>query len=189
MLSFQSFSDELEKIAKSMSNAQKAEAHHSAEVKDWSMFENQLNSKGFQKAVVKHDLSDEKLRKYVEAFGSYLTAKKVVAKVPSRTSSANYDIRKLPGGRLGCGCKDWQYKHSWNGTDCDHIKMLSKDKVSSVGSIARAIRGAQLSQALKKEHKEGKEAKEFADSVTRPSNYFGSIDQVLTKKLMPSWTN
>lgn len=181
MLSIQSFSDEFVKIAKAMSNAQKADAHLSSETKDWSMFENLLNSKGFQKEVVKHELSDDKLKKYVQNYGAYLTAKKVVGKVPSTTSSKSYDIKQLPDGRLGCGCKDWQYRHSWAGTNCKHISLMTK--TSSVASLGKAFRAVQLYNRHKDDYEEGKAAKEYMNKVTPKGRVLADVDRILTKKI------
>jgi hypothetical protein len=161
---FQSFSDEFVKIA--LSNAKKVEQHHRDDVKDWSMFENELNSRGFQKAVIKHDLTDEKLKKYVQNYGGYVTSKKVVAKVPSRTTKDIYEIRKLPGGRLGCGCGDWQYKHSVNGTDCDHIAGLSKSKVSNIGALVQGAGQVRRLHKVKETYKRGQEASAYKKAVT-----------------------
>lgn len=151
------------KGAKKMTNADKAGAHHAADVKNWRLFENNLSNKGFQKAVIKHELSDDKLKSYVKNYGDYVTSRKTVGSVPSRTGTHNYEIRKLPSGRLGCGCKDWQYKHSWSGTDCDHIDMHnSKSKTSSM-NVGRL---GMLASALKRRSdnvSEGKEAKQYAD--------------------------
>ena len=115
-----SFSDELVKLAASMED--RVSKHHSADVKDWKGFEKNLRSSRFGAAILKSPDSDEKLKKYVTNVGAYRRSTDVVGQIPSRTEGRVYSIKKLPNGRLGCGCKDWQYSHSWRGTDCTHIK-------------------------------------------------------------------
>jgi hypothetical protein len=122
------FSDECAKIAAAnpLLPLFKAEAFHSDERKDWNRFEKDLRGKTFQQAMLLHEKTkeDKKLAKYVKTYGGYLSSKNVVGTVPSRTSSKQYKVKKLNTGRLACGCRDWQYKHSWKGTDCDHIRAL-----------------------------------------------------------------
>lgn len=146
MISFQSFYDEFTKIA--ATQAQKADSHHKAEVKDWKLFEKNLTGATFQKSLLKHPNSDEKLKTYVKNYGGYIRSKDLVGRIPSRTSDKVYDIKKLPNGKLGCGCKDWQFIHSIKGTDCDHIAELKrKDKTSSV--IPDIMRGATIVHKLR----------------------------------------
>lgn len=119
-----SFSEELVKLA-AKEHKVKAEAFHTAEVKDWPGFEKDLTSKPFQRAMLGHDLTDPKLKKYVKNVGGMLTSKTIIAVAPSRTEKAKeYKIKVLPTGRLACECKDWQYHHSVRKTDCDHIKAV-----------------------------------------------------------------
>lgn len=120
------FSAEMEKIAfRANSSRVKAMLHLTTpegEKKNWKSFERGLKTKLFQNTVLNSDLADEKLKKYTENFGGYLRAKKEVGKVSG--DSKVYSIRELPNGRLGCGCKDWQYKKSVSGGDCKHIAQL-----------------------------------------------------------------
>lgn len=118
----------------------KADLFHDAELKNWPQFERDLKTKGFQKAMLSHGLSDDKLKSYVQNYGAFLTARKVVGKVKSFSSSKMHTIKKLPGGRLGCSCRDWQFKHSHQGTDCKHIRSLAQGtKVASMRSIDRDV--------------------------------------------------
>jgi len=157
MISFEAFADEFEKIAR-LTPAQKADAHHSADEKDWHSFEKNLNAMGFQKAVMGHPDSDAKLKKYVKNFGGYLKSRDVVAVMPSRTSSKIYKVKELASGRLACGCKDWQYYHSVRNSDCDHI-----NDARASGMIKRAgvLWGARVLGKAKKEWDEGVEAKQL----------------------------
>jgi hypothetical protein len=124
-LLFHSFADELVKLADVPAKQRnKAEEHFVQEVKNWGAFEKNLKTKGFQKAIIEHPEADEKLKKYVKNFGGYLNSKDVVGKVSSRTGFKSYAIKKLPSGRLACGCPDWQYVRSVRGGDCWHVLEL-----------------------------------------------------------------
>lgn len=137
-----SFSQELVKLA-AKEHKQQAEAFHIAEVKDWPGFEKDLTSKPFQRAMLGHDLTDPKLKKYVKNYGGQLTSKTIIAVAPSRTEQGKeYKVKVLPTGRLACECKDWQYHHSVRRTDCDHIKAVKqfyKAGLVKTGSVLATI--------------------------------------------------
>ncbi len=114
-----SFADELVKLAATVD--EKVQGHFQSP--DWQKFEKNLGNPTFRAAVLAAPEADKKLKKYVRAMGGYKEGE-LVGKVQSRTSDEVYDIRRLPSGRLACGCRDWQYKHSTRTTDCDHIKHL-----------------------------------------------------------------
>ena len=164
-----------EKFAKAVTNKEKAERHHSSGGKDWQDFERNLPSKGFQKEILKHQLTDEKLREYTKNYGGYVSSRKVVAKVPSRTSDRSYEIRKLPGGRLGCGCKDWQYSHSWKGTDCAHIASIAKEKKSEVMKL---IPPAYIAAQALKDKEEGDEVEDYVKRLSPPER--GQLKEIST---------
>jgi hypothetical protein len=157
MIDIQSFSDECTKIASSTMKALlKAELFHDDPAKDWNQFEKDLKSKPFQKAMLLHDgtKADSKLVKYVKSYGGYLTSKDRIAGVPSRTSGKTYPLKKLPGGRLGCGCKDWQYVHSVKGSDCDHIKAFKASGLYKKSSAQYAVfKGMGAMHLLEKQKK------------------------------------
>ena len=132
------FTDECTKIAsKTMDALLKVELFHDDPAKNWNEFERDLKKKNFQTAMLLHPKTkeDPKLKKYVKSYGGYLTSKDTVAGVPSRTSNKTYRLKKLPSGRLACGCKDWQYVHSHKGTDCDHIKDFKRSGLAKQSSI------------------------------------------------------
>lgn len=104
--SLDSFFGELEKIADGA----------------WKDFEKKLKSKSFQNEVLR-TTDDPKLKEYVKNFGGALNSKDLKAYVQSSTNSnKDHTVKALPGGRLSCTCRDWQYTHSTRGTDCRHIK-------------------------------------------------------------------
>lgn len=158
-----SFNDELEKIAKSL--GQKVEEHHQAEKKDWGAFEKNMRSPRFVAEVVRHPESDEKLKDYVRANNQYMRSKKVVANVPSSSSGKVHQVKRLPDGRMGCSCKDWQYKGSWSGADCKHIKALKgagldKKAAHPLSIIGRGAGLMNISNKVEKTKEKGREAKE-----------------------------
>jgi hypothetical protein len=133
-----SFYDELEKIAASGNVKMKVDEHF----KDphWPSFEKNLKSKRFQAEASGDKRADAKLQRYIKNYGGYVTSTDVVGVVPSRSGSKMYKIKRLKDGRLGCGCKDWQYVHSHKGTDCDHIEELKQgmEKDSAYSPTLRA---------------------------------------------------
>lgn len=153
-----SFADELIKIAYVATRPQdKADAHFVQEVKDWGAFEKNLKAKGFQKAILGHPEADSKLKRYVKNFGSYLSSKDVVGRVSSRSRFRNYVIKKLPNGRLGCNCKDWQYAHSPKTSgDCFHIRDLKAHGMekTSGSTSSVVVRGLGAIRRLRKQDEE-----------------------------------
>lgn len=179
-----SFVDEFEKLAEerplfreyrlasmekqsAKSLTKKVEEHHAADKKDWTAFEKNMRSPRFTSEVLKSTLSDEKLKAYTQANNQYQRSKSVVLQIPSRTTDKMYTIKKLPGGRLGCSCKDWQYKRSWQGSDCEHVRSAKKgiEKVSSMALLARgAGLGWHMDQA-KKQVSRGRESSQNVKAV------------------------
>lgn len=132
---------------------QRAESFHNAEVKDWPGFEKDLRNKHFQKAMLSHDLTDEKLKKYVKNYGGQLQSKSIIAFAPSRSDKQKeYKIKVLPTGRLACECKDWQYHHSVRKSDCDHIKAVKHFYKAGLVKMSSAFstiaRGANLQRRI-----------------------------------------
>lgn len=144
----------------------KAEAHFGVDEKNWKLFEKSLRGKEFQQAILKHPDADSKLRKYVRNYGGYLRSTDTIETVPSRSSGKIYRIKKLPSGRLGCGCKDWQFVHSVKGTDCDHIR-AAKAMTSKVASLYQAARGAGQMHRFHKSKTELKKSKVMEENVLR----------------------
>lgn len=115
--------------------------------KDWKRFEGNLRSKGFVALLKADPRTDPKLSHYATALHEYKVSKKVEGKVPSRTEfGTSHKIKRLPDGRLGCDCGDWQYKHSHKGSDCDHIKKFKGiEKAAAIHPLAKGLqRGVKL---------------------------------------------
>lgn len=154
-----SFSDELSNISSFMlkeaasKSMQRADSFHNAEVKDWPGFEKDLRNRHFQRAMLSHDLTDDKLKKYVKNYGGQLQSKSIIAFAPSRTDKQKeYKIKVLPTGRLACECKDWQYHHSVRKSDCDHIKAVKHFYKAGLVKMSSAFstiaRGANLQRRM-----------------------------------------
>ncbi len=170
-----SFAQEMMKMAFIAKRTEdKVNLHFAEEPKNWKLFEKNLKLKGFQKAVLEHPESDEKLKNYVKNYGDYLRSKKIVGRVSSRTKFKTYTIKELQGGRLGCNCKDWQYAHSPQASgDCFHIKDLKanmKEKVSS-GPLFHVARGAGLALRFHKNLEEGQKGR--IAEINRRNVYLG----------------
>jgi hypothetical protein len=147
-----SFSDELAGIVRTklafvtktptMRAKIQAEKHFENPDPNWNTFEKNLKKKTFQKVVEKDPRADDKLKRYVENYGGFLTSKQVSSKVVSKDSGQPYTIKELPGGRLACSCKNWQYRRSVDGGDCKHITALVEGKMKTKTSLAHMVKKA-----------------------------------------------
>lgn len=106
-----------------------AERHFGSPDPDWGKFEKNLRSKNFRTEVSEHPMADEKLKKYVDQYGGYLSSKQRVGSIRSESSKRRYPL-KMVGTRIGCGCKDWQYKRSHGGGDCKHIRKFKQEDLA-----------------------------------------------------------
>lgn len=123
----------------------KAEKHFDSEDPNWKEFEKNLRLVNFQKVIAEHPEADEKLKRYIDNYGSYLLSKRVASRVDSPDSGRTYTIKELPSGRLGCNCGNWQYRRSVDGGDCKHIEAMvgkpafaNQVKTAFVSSLAYA---------------------------------------------------
>ena len=89
----------------------------------WKNLPRNVGSSEFVKAVQSHPSADKKLKQHVRSMHD-MTKGKTVGKVESSGGGGkSYEIRKMPGGNLGCTCGDWRYKGSVSpGYECKHIK-------------------------------------------------------------------
>lgn len=155
--------DELVKLG--VSHAQKLDTHLNADIKDWNAFETNLKSPRFASEVRKSSDADQKLKDYVTANNQYLRSKKLVLQVPSRTEGRMYSIKEMPGGRLGCSCKDWQYKRSWKGTDCEHVKAAKAGLPKTASMLMAAAKGAGLMRTVNKAKQTAAHGQEASNAV------------------------
>lgn len=89
----------------------------------WTKLPNQARSQSFVDAIAAHPSADEKLKAHVQGLHD-LGHGKPVAKIKSTKSMGKtYEIRRLPGGGLGCQCGDWKFRGTViPGYECKHIK-------------------------------------------------------------------
>jgi hypothetical protein len=120
-LLIRAFRDEMEKI--SAKTSEQVGKHFSdQDKKKWDSFYENTSSKRFVKVLSKHKDSDEKLIQHATSLYN-LHKGKTLGKVPSFVGKGEYEIRKLPAGKLGCTCKDWRFKGSVNPEyKCKHIR-------------------------------------------------------------------
>ncbi len=119
--------------------SKRVDAHHGADQKDWSAFEKNMRSPRFVAEVKRHVDSDDKLKVYAEQNSLYLRSKDTVAYIPSNSDAKLHRIKKLKSGRMGCSCRDWQYKCSWKGTDCKHVKAVKKGGIEKLSGAMGAF--------------------------------------------------
>ena len=97
----------------------------------WDSFHANVESPQFVKAIQRDKILPEKLKLHAYAM-HHLTVGETVANVEG-SSGKPYDIRALPGGSLGCTCRDWKFRGSVDpGYKCKHLRAheAGKDKVS-----------------------------------------------------------
>jgi hypothetical protein len=157
----------------------KADAHFKMFKPNWKTFEKNLKGKKFQQAVIEHPDADEKIKRYAENYGAYVTSKDVMGKVQSRKGRHHYKIKRVSEDRLGCGCKDWQYRHSHAGGNCDHIKtfLSGKTKVANLGAaigagLRRGVSTATMMERNKELGLRGVLAKKNVDALRAGQHQF-----------------
>lgn len=89
----------------------------------WTSLPRNASSAEFVKRVQASPEADDKLKMHVQSLHD-LSKGRTVTKVKSKTSPGKtYEVKKLPGGGMGCTCNDWRYKGSVNpGYECKHIR-------------------------------------------------------------------
>lgn len=112
-------SDNFRPLDKSQKN--EAKRFVASEDRDkWSKFYDLIKNPEFVKQLGRAG-GDEKLVQHAKAMHS-LQGAKVVANIEG-SSGKSYDVKKLPNGKFGCTCRDWQFRGSTNpGYECKHIQ-------------------------------------------------------------------
>jgi hypothetical protein len=95
----------------------------------WDYIPRYAGERGFVSRVLLNPTVDSKMKEHVKAMHR-LSRAKTVAKVPSSKGfGKTYEIRELPGGRLGCQCNDWRFVGSVTpGYECRHIREFKAGK-------------------------------------------------------------
>jgi len=94
----------------------------SSDTKRWEEFHKNLQSKKFQKQVVKHPEADEKLKLFVKNVGKHLSSKDPGITVQGATS--NYVVKHHKDNTYSCSCPRWTYYCSVNNQNCKHINQI-----------------------------------------------------------------
>lgn len=98
-------------------------SHFSSEgPKHWEEFHKNLQSKNFQKQVLKHPEADEKLKLFVKNVGKHLASKDPGITVQGATSS--YIVKQHKDNSYSCSCPRWTYYCSVNNVNCKHIDQI-----------------------------------------------------------------
>jgi hypothetical protein len=116
-----------------------ADEFHAAPKKDWGRFGELVRSKKFRDALADHPGSDEVLRKYLASYGAFVRGKRVGTVTSRSDPSVRHSIRSVGDGRLGCSCKDWQFKRSISGGDCKHVESFRRTVSVGKAKAASAI--------------------------------------------------
>ena len=124
------FRDELQKIAADISDFG---VFGVKDIRSWADLDRHLNKSEFRQEALK-STNDPKLKRYIRGLSGLLTSKDLRAYVQSSsTPSKDHQVKALPSGRLACTCRDWQYKHSHDNTDCKHIKRYRQYLKGEIG--------------------------------------------------------
>lgn len=95
----------------------------------WDYIPRHVGERGFVNRIITDPKVDNKTKLHVKSL-YYLSRAKPVGKVPSSKGfGKTYEIRELPGGRLGCQCNDWKFVGSVTpGYECRHIREFKAGK-------------------------------------------------------------
>lgn len=93
----------------------------------WASLPRNASSSGFVKALGSDSRADPKLKAHVKSLHD-LSKAPTVSKIDSSSKSGRtYEVKQLPGGRLGCTCNDWRFKGTVNPSHkCKHIKAFEQ---------------------------------------------------------------
>jgi hypothetical protein len=120
----------------------RSQAHFEQEVPDWNRFVQHTKRKSFVREIQGDDRADPKLRLHADRMGR-LQRGKVLATVPG-SAGRSYEIRRLPGGGLGCTCADWRYRKSVRPDspgECKHIRSFMEKSRSKEGNMGKQAAG------------------------------------------------
>jgi len=193
--------DELEKMAglrdlwgrvtdlfRSPEAAQKRRVASHVDKPDWNRFVGFSKSKDFVKTLERSGKADKKTVQHAKSMHDLQHAP-IVGKVVSKSDSAKkYEVRQLPGGKLGCTCGDWRYKGSVNpGYECKHIKTLKAGKMKTAEFRDRTAAFfdelSKIDRARKKQNEEGQNrstGRPFSNLLTQneePEDYYPPITE------------
>lgn len=113
----------------------------SSDPKKWDRFVTKASSPEFIRQLEKSKDTDDKLVLHAVQMGALQKAPKVSTVKSDKGSGKTYEIRKLPGGALGCTCNDWRYKGSVTpGYTCKHIRAF-RGGMAKLSSFSKVTSG------------------------------------------------
>ena len=136
-----------------------------AGLEKWDRFPRNVRNKTFLNAVKNHPEADDKLKLHAQSMHDLSRAKTVGKIESSGGRGKNYEIKQLPGGRLGCTCNDWRYKGSVTPShDCKHIRAFKAGgmKVASFNTETAAFFDELTKITEEKERKHSDEHEHFS---------------------------
>lgn len=113
-----------------------ADAHlnSSPENRDWSGFIKNISNRRFQRAIINHESSDDKLKKFVDVMGKHFSSKQKGLRIEG-SEGKEYFIKQhkyFGGPEYTCSCPDFMYVRSVKDEECKHIKQI-KEKNKTIG--------------------------------------------------------
>jgi len=88
----------------------------------------------------RHPNADPKLVQHTLTMADLRKAKPLGKVHSTHDSGSEYEVRKLPGGRLGCTCRDWRFRGSTNADyKCKHIKAYEAGHTKSASFLSSTM--------------------------------------------------
>lgn len=89
----------------------------------WQHFPRNSTSSEFVKKIKDDPRADDKLKMHAQSLYDLSKGPTVTKVESSKGSGKKYEVKRMPGGGMGCTCNDWRYKGSVTpGYECKHIK-------------------------------------------------------------------
>lgn len=148
-ITYAAFADELEKIAGlrdlwqrflDLFRGRESKAKRRSEYffspkagkEKWTKFIRDVRDPAYLKRIKRHPGADETLKLHASSMHD-LSRGRTVGKIKSsRLTGRTYEVKKLPGDKLGCTCGDWRFKGSVNpGYECKHIRAFRQGKLKA----------------------------------------------------------
>jgi hypothetical protein len=90
--------------------------------------------------LAKHPKADDRMVQHVKQMVELNKAPPAGKVESSRVSGTTYEVRDLPGGKLGCTCPDWRFRGlSVAAYECKHIKAFKDGKTKAASFNAATV--------------------------------------------------
>lgn len=145
----------------------------------WSSLPRNASSEGFVKALADDPRADTKLKDHVKSLHD-LSKSPTVAKIGSSSKPGrSYEVKKLPGGRMGCTCNDWRFKGTVNPSHkCKHIKAFEAGEQKTAAF-------AKQTSAFFDELSKIQEAQRLDREALRASRTSSILDEPISDRVAP----